>query len=72
MRWAVCRSWLPKLDTRKMGEDKKYLTVLANVAVYAAVACGILFLVHTVFFCAVPTYRAIYPYLDGNLLNRIL
>lgn len=61
-------SWIPA----KWVKTKKYLTVLANVAVYATVACGILFLVHIVFFCAVPTYRAIYPYLDGNLLNRIL
>lgn len=32
-------SWVPA----KWGKTKKYLTVLANVAVYAAVACGILF-----------------------------
>ena len=67
LRRLAMLNWMPD----KWGRVKKGFRIAANVAVYTAIAVTILFLVHTVFFCAVPVYRTIYMELGGSVLQPI-
>ena len=60
--------WMPD----KWGKLKKGVKITADIAVYVAIAAVVFFLIHTVFFCAVPIYRTILSVPGGNLLEPIL